>query len=161
MKQGGPTADDPQIAFGPEHNGFPPIPEVRMVADDETLRVGELAITARFTPGHTPGGTSWTWRSCEAKRCLDIVYADSLNAVAAPGFKFTGKDEAFRASIARVEKLPCDVLLSPHPELFGMETKLQWRVQRPQENPFVDPQGCRTYAGEARRRLDRRLEEER
>jgi metallo-beta-lactamase class B len=157
LERGGPTEDDPQFAFGPEHNGYPSIRNVRVISDGETQRVGELAITPRFTPGHTPGGTSWTWRSCEGKRCLDIVYADSLNAVSAPGFRFLGIHDAFNASIARVEKLPCDVLLTPHPDFFGMETKLQWRVQRPDENPFVDPQGCKTYADAAKRRLERRM----
>ena len=160
LKQGGPTEDDPQFAFGREHNDYPSIKEVRVFGDGETLRVGELAITARFTPGHTPGGTSWTWRSCERTRCLDIVYADSLNPVSAPGFRFTGTN-TLSSSIARVEGLRCDVLLSPHPELFGMETKLQWRLQRPQENPFVDPRGCKEYAGAAKRRLEQRLEDER
>jgi len=160
LKRGGLTEDDPQFAFGPEITGFPSIRDIRVVADDETLRVGELAITARFTPGHTPGGTSWTWRSCEGKQCLDIVYADSLNAVSAPGFRFTGTN-TLSSSIARVETLPCDVLMSPHPDLFEMEAKFQKRQQSPQVNPFVDPRGCRAYASAAKRRLEGRLEDER
>jgi metallo-beta-lactamase class B len=160
LKLGAPVQDDPQFAFGPEQNGFPSIRDVRVISDGETLRVGKLAITARFTPGHTPGGTSWTWRSCEGKKCVDIVYADSLNAVSAPGFQFTGTN-TLRSSIARVEGLACDVLLSPHPEFFGMETKLQWRLQRANENPFVDPQACKAYADVAKRRLEQRLENER
>jgi metallo-beta-lactamase class B len=160
LKKGAPTEDDPQFAFGPAHNGFPAIPKVRVVADGETLRVGDLAITARFTPGHTPGGTSWTWRSCEGKRCLDVVYADSLNAVSAPGFRFTGS-KTLDSSIARVEAFSCDVLLSPHPDFFGMEAKLQMRLQAPKDNPFIDSQACKAYAGAAKQRLERRLEDER
>jgi metallo-beta-lactamase class B len=160
LKRGGPAEDDPQFAFGPERNAFPSIPEVRMVNDGETLRATDLAITAHFTPGHTPGGTSWSWRSCEGERCLDIVYADSLNAVSAPGFRFTGT-KSLSSSIAHVEALACDVLLSPHPEFFDMEAKLQKRQQRPKENPFVDSQGCKAYAAAAKRRLERRIEEER
>ena len=159
LKKGAPTEDDPQFAFGPAHNGFPAIPEVRVVADGETLRVGDLGITARFTPGHTPGSTSWSWRSCEGKRCLEVVYADSLNAVSAPGFRFTGT-KSLDSSIARVEAFSCDVLLSPHPDFFGMEAKLQKRLQTPKENPFVDPQGCKAYAAAAKQRLERRLADE-
>lgn len=101
--------EGPQYGFGRESNGFPPVPAVRTVADGETLRVGELAITAHFTPGHTPGGTAWTWRACQAARCLDVVYADSLNAVSAPGFRYTqapGLIDGFRRSIAAVAQLP-------------------------------------------------------
>jgi len=90
LETGEPTPDDPQYALGREANGYPPVTGVRVVADGETLRVGDVAITAHYTPGHTPGATTWTWRSCEGQHCLDIVYADSLNAVSAPGFRFTG-----------------------------------------------------------------------
>ena len=46
-------------------------------------------LTAHLTPGHTPGGTSWTWKSCEAERCLNMVYADSLSPVSRRSFEFT------------------------------------------------------------------------
>ena len=80
-----------------------------------------LASTAHLTPGHTPGSTTWTWESCEGTRCLNLVYADSLSAVAAPGFRFTGGGgtsslvDTFQRSIARVEQLPCDIFLPTHP----------------------------------------------
>jgi metallo-beta-lactamase class B len=166
LERGEPTQDDPQYAFGREQTGFPPIPHVRVVADNETLRVGELAITAHFTPGHTPGSTTWTWRSCEGNRCLDVVYADSLNPVSAPGFKFTGdkmrpsRVGSFGRSIALVDKLPCDVLLSPHPELFDMEGKFQRYHQGAGVNPFIDAQACKAYAADAKRKLEERIAEE-
>jgi metallo-beta-lactamase class B len=68
---------------------FPPVKSVRSVRDHETLRVGDLAVTAHFTPGHTPGSTTWTWRSCEGADGVDVVDADSLNAVSDDDFKFT------------------------------------------------------------------------
>ena len=166
LKQGEPSQDDPQYAFGRAKNGFPPVPSVRVISDKETLRVGELAISAHFTPGHTPGGTTWTWRSCEAKRCIDIVYADSLSAVSAPRFKFGGDQrhrgsvDAFSRSIALVAELPCDVLLTPHPDLFGMEAKLQRLRQQPQINPFIDSQACKAIAANAKLNLEQRIADE-
>jgi metallo-beta-lactamase class B len=165
LRDGGPTEDDPQFAFGPEANGFPRIDDVVVVEDGETLRIGDVELTARFTPGHTPGGTTWTWRSCEGPRCFDIVYADSLNAVSAPGFRFSGGDgtpgvgDSLRRSIALIENLSCDILLSPHPGLFGMSAKLTLREQGAAA-PFVDPPTCSTYAAAASERLDTRLAEE-
>src|SRR5262245_13078259 len=99
LQQGGPLPDDPQIGFGPQVTSFPRVQSVRTVADGETIRAGELAVTAHRTSGHTPGSTTWTWQSCEGTRCLNMVYADSLNAVSAPGFKFgaqSGLVETFR-----------------------------------------------------------------
>ena len=71
---------------------------MRAIADGETLRVGDIAITAHFTPGHTPGGTSWTWKSCEGDHCMNMVYADSLNSISAPGFKFTADANRVKSS---------------------------------------------------------------
>jgi metallo-beta-lactamase class B len=160
IERGGPMPDDPQYEFG---DRFPAIKSMRVVADGETLHVGELAITAHYTPGHTPGGTSWTWKSCEGDRCLNMVYADSLNSVSSPGYKFSGHPaylDKFRNSIATVADLPCDILLTPHPDLIGMEAKLtSWR-QRPETNPFIDTGACRAYATAAGTRLDARLSEE-
>lgn len=148
LERGEPTADDPQFAFGPTQNRFPAVKNVRVVKDREVVGVGDLAVTAHLTPGHTPGSTTWTWRSCEGATCKDVVYADSLNAVSAPGFRFTGdathpsRVDEFRRSIAKVRELPCDVLLTVHPSFAAGKT-------------------CRAYADEALQRLEQRMAEER
>jgi metallo-beta-lactamase class B len=166
IESGEPPVDDPQYAFGREANRFPPVKRVKVVADGETLRVGKLTVTAHLTPGHTPGSTSWTWRSCEGARCLEIVYADSLNPVSAPGFRFTGDSThpsiagTFRRSISTIGSLPCDILLAVHPSFAGMEDKLKRRRDQPGSEPFVDPTACRSYAADAAKRLDQRIAEE-
>jgi metallo-beta-lactamase class B len=120
---------------------------VRVVKDGEAVRVGDLAVTAHVTPGHTPGSTTWTWRACEGATCKHIVYADSLNAVSAPDFRFTGdathpsRIEAFRRSISKVRALPCDVLLTVH-------------------LMFARGKTCQTYADEALQRLEQRIAQE-
>jgi len=170
LEGGGPTRDDPQFAFGPEHNNFPPVRDVRTIQDGETLRIGDIAITAHFTPGHTPGGTSWTWNDCDGDMCMPFVYADSLNSVSAPGFRFSGDNThksrvaSFRASIDKVAKLDCSILLTPHPEFMDLDAKLAVRAaQKPGErNPFLgDRQDCKRYAAGARERLDKRVAGER
>nr|AIA13505.1 L1_beta_lactamase [uncultured bacterium] len=163
LERGEPTDDDPQFAFGRAANAYPRVSKVRVVADGETLRVGELAIVAHFTPGHTPGSTTWTWRSCEGERCVNLVYADSLNAVSAPSFRFTDHKErlaAFRKSIATVANLPCDIILTVHPETSGLGDKFRRRGDKPAVDPFIDPEGCWKYAAAATTTLDKRLAEE-
>lgn len=166
LARGEVDARDPQAGFGAENNAFPPVAQVESVADGGHVRVGDVTLTAHLTPGHTPGSTTWTWRSCEGSRCLDIVYADSLNPVAAPGFRFTGdashasREAEFRGSIAKVGALPCDILLTVHPGFGGLDEKLAARRKRPAEDPFVDRGACRAYAADAARRLDARVAEE-
>jgi metallo-beta-lactamase class B len=161
LKQGLPTSDDPQYGFMGE---FPRVPKVRVVRDGETLRVGSLpAITAHFTPGHTPGSTTWTWESCEGARCLHMVYADSLNAVVGPGFKYSSdlaRVAAFRASLAAVAALPCDIVISVHPDFTDVAGKLA-RRDGGDADAFVNPQSCREYAEANVRLLDRQLASER
>jgi metallo-beta-lactamase class B len=162
LEQGRPTDDDPQAPS----ERYAPVKGVQVIRDGETLRVGSLALTAHFTPGHTPGGTSWTWRSCEGTRCLDIVYADSLNAVSNDRFRFTGDRthaslvDSFKRSVQTVAALPCDILLSVHPDFSDLWGKVQRRAEKPDADPFIDPQGCRTYAANAMRALDRRIADE-
>lgn len=166
LRQGHPTPEDPQYGSGLEAR-FDPIRHVETIADRTTLRVGPLAITAHFTPGHTPGATTWAWRSCEGRDCVDFVYADSLTPVSDDGFRFTGdatrpsRVDAFRASIARVEQLPCDVILAPHPVLTGFAGKVARLKTGAAGNPFVEPNACRTYAAAARKRLEERIAGER
>jgi metallo-beta-lactamase class B len=163
LEHGGPTPDDPQFGFGKQHNDYAPVKNVRAVSDGEVLRVGELQIRAHFTPGHTPGGTTWTWRACEAGQCHDLVYADSLNSVSAPDFRFSEGQRAadFERSMAVVEALPCDILLAPHPVLMAMDVKLAAWKANPAVNPFVGAGACRSYAAGARQRLNTRVAEER
>lgn len=159
---GGPTSDDPQYDIGVRQNAFPPVANTRAVRDGEVLRVGGLEITAHFTPGHTPGGTSWTWRSCEGTRCLNMVYADSLTSVSADGFRFTGGGgkpditPAFFQSIEKIERLACDVIVSTHPGMTNLAEKVQRGAAA-----FVEPDGCRRYAATARTALNRRIGQER
>ena len=112
----------------PQYGSVPPIPLVRRVGtlrDGESFRVGAIVMTVHFTPGHTPGGTSWTWKSCEGGRCLDMVYADSVTPVSTDGFKFTRSQEYpgairdFEKSLAFLDAAPCDILLTTHPDASG------------------------------------------
>ncbi len=163
LEGGLPTPDDPQYGLGREVNAFPPVPHVKVIADGEVLRVGRLAVTAHATPGHTPGGTAWSWRSCEDDRCMDIVYADSLTAVSADDFRFSDGNLAatFRDTIAKVAALPCDIVVAAHPGFTDLQAKLERREAGATPDPFVDPNGCRAYAATALERLEKRLLAER
>jgi metallo-beta-lactamase class B len=75
MRTGAVARDDPQYGLT---SPISPVKNVTELQDGETLKLGQIELTAHMTPGHTPGGTSWTWQSCEANVCYGMVYADSL-----------------------------------------------------------------------------------
>lgn len=154
------AAGDPQES---DISNSPPVPNARGIADGEMLRLGNTVVTAVFTPGHTPGSVSWTWKSCEGQACVDVVFASSLNAVAAGPFTYTGHPEVtagLRASIDRIEGLDCGLLISAHPDHSGGDRKIAALEAGATPNPFLDPTACRAYAERARGRLQARLDRE-
>ncbi len=161
LRAGAVRADDPQ-ASPPYNVNFPAVAAVTEMPDGGTISLGGVEITAHHTPGHTPGGLSWTWRSCEKDRCLNLVYADSLNPVSSDDFRFTDDDGAriaqFRRSIATVRSLPCDLLVSVHPSNSRLFERLAARTAT--VNSLIDPMACRSYADNASARIDARVVEE-
>lgn len=157
IRSGKSWPDDPQfgIAFS-----YPPSPVARTIADGDTLRVGSLAIVAHFTGGHTPGGTTWSWRSCEGSGCKHIVYADSQSPISADGFFFTRSKEYptaladFEHGLNVLEHLQCDILITPHPSVSRL-----W--ERVESGTLTDSDACRQFAASAREAVAKRIAAER
>lgn len=164
----------PVIATGrsgpddPQHGvllDFPAAQGVKTFAFGDTVHVGPLALVPHATAGHTAGGTTWTWRSCDGARCLDMAYADSQTPVSADGFLFSRSAtypavlEDFARGQATLESLPCDVLLTPHPDASRMWERIAG--DGTPTDSLVDRGACARYARDARQMLARRLERER
>jgi metallo-beta-lactamase class B len=157
MKTGAVPRDDPQ------YGSIRPIARVARVEtfkDGAALSAGSVTVTAHLTPGHTPGGTSWTWQSCENGRCLNLVYADSLSPVSANGFQFSRRKEYpqaedFERSYSFLESTPCDILITPHPDASNLWERLEKRASRP--DALVDSNACRVLAQTSREQLKKRL----
>ena len=162
LQRGENTPDDPQFGFGKAFNGFPPVTRVDTIDDQGVVTVGKVTIKAHMIPGHSPGSSAYTWQSCEQGKCLNMVYADSLTSPSAPGFKYGTRLESFRRSIERVAALPCDIVLSPHPQFTRVDQKLKQRAELKGQgtDPFIDPNGCRTYAASAMKSLEARILDE-
>lgn len=155
--------DDPQYRAD-DVVRYPAVPAVVELPDGGGIQLGDVTITAHHTAGHAPGSTTWTWRSCDGPRCLNIVYADSVTPVSAPLFRYSDdapRVEAFRASLQTIRSLPCDVLLCPHPEFSRLFERQDSRKTIRDHDPMVDPNACREYAERGQLMLDKRLAKER
>ena len=87
-----------------------------------------------------------------------MVYADSVSAIAADGYRFRDHPAhvaAFRASLARIAALPCDLLVTPHPSASNLYARLAGQA------PLVELTACSTYAAAGGSKLDERLASER
>ena len=163
LSNGGIGKGDPQFAGG---TPIPPVANVQRFRDGEQIRVGEIVITAHLTPGHTPGGTTWTWKSCEGAACRNMVYADSLAPISSDGFRFSSSSDyphalpEFEKSFTFLETVPCDILITTHPEASSLWDRLQSRDKGLTPDPLVNLSACRELARQARASLRDRLAEE-
>ena len=163
MRRGVPLPEDPQLEVALP---YPPVERVREISEGDTVRVGSIALTAHFTGGHTPGGTTWSWWSCGDGACLRIVYADSQTPVSADGFLYTRSARYpsaiadFERGFATLERMRCDVLLTPHPGASRMFERAG-ASEAGGVSAFIDRDACRAYAAAARENLARRVERER
>ena len=152
LRTGRPSADDPQSGVLP---AMAPVKVVRVLRDRDTIRLGSLTMVAHATPGHAPGSTSWTWRSCDVDGCRDVAYVDSVSAISDQQYRYSAHSDyvaTFGRSLDRIAALPCNFLITPHPSASGLFERL---AGGPEE-----PGACLRYAERGRAGLAKRLAEE-
>jgi metallo-beta-lactamase class B len=146
--------NDPQFA---SLAAFPATNVGIMLRDGFDVYQGGLRLTSWATPGHSPGGTSWTWRSCEEKRCVTIAYVDSVSAVSADNYRFSAHKDyvrVFRDTLRFIGRMRCDLLITPHPGASHFIERLEGKA------PLIGPGQCAAYAAGGRAALDARLAKE-
>jgi len=154
LASGVPGADDPQAGM---HAPFRIARVDRVINEGDTVRIGDSVLRPFSTPGHTPGALSWSWTSCEAGECRQIVYADSLSPISSDRYRFSDHAayvQAYRNGLAKLADIPCEILLTPHPSASKMIDRLGGRM------PLVNANACRAYALDIDKRLDERLAKE-
>lgn len=149
--------DDPRDPQAGLHPPMEPVTgPVEGVADGQRVRVADILLHPVATPGHTPGAMSWRWQSCEGETCKTIVYADSLNPISSDTYRFSDQPDyvaAFRAGLAKLRALKCDILITPHPAASDMNA-------RARSGSMVGGMSCAEYADAKSKALDGRLARE-
>ncbi len=160
-------ADAPALARGGKDDPlfgdqflFPPVQVDRLVKDGDTVSLGGSTLTARLTPGHTAGCTTWTMK------------VDGLNAVIVcstsvlPQMKlgakpsYPGIAEDFARTFQTLRALPCDLFLAAHASFYKMKDKAEL-LKKDGANPFIDPAGYRAYLDRNEKVFRERLEKDR
>ena len=125
----------------------------RVLHDGDTVELGGSKLTARLTPGHTPGCTSWLMDVQESGRKLRTVIIGSPNVN--PGYILVG-NKNYPQTAADYEKtftvllsLPVDIFLGAHGSYFDLNGK-HAKMKTESENPFIDPAGYKAYVTERR-----------
>lgn len=119
-----------------------------VVADGERINLGEWALTAHITGGHTAGCTTWAFPVFINGRVRQAQVHCSSSVL--PGYKigktetWPGQTAQFEQSFATWKALPCEVFLASHATFFGMVEKKK-ALDAGDADAFVDPQGCRAF----------------
>lgn len=143
---------------------FEPAVVDHLLRDQDKVELGGVTMTARITPGHTKGCTTWTMKVREGGRDLNVVFVGSttipgyklLNNAAYPGIV---KDYAY--TFALLKTLSCDVFLAPHGSFFALDEKRLLLEKGAKTNPFIDPRGYRRFIVATERTYQEQLTKER
>jgi metallo-beta-lactamase class B len=141
---------------------YPPAKADRIVRDGDTVTLGGITMTARLTPGHTRGATTWTMQVADGGTSRYVVFFSSTSIVAGtslvkrPAYPNIVQD--YRATFARLTSLPCDIWFSPHGGQFAMTAKFAALERNEQPNPFIDPAGWQKLLATAEQDFLRQLE---
>ena len=133
----------------------PPVVVDRTVDDGDTLQLGGTTLTARITPGHTPGCTTWTMTAFENGKPHDVVFYCSTATVdtgriVGSKARYPGVVADYERSFQVLRNLPCDVFLHDHPDQFDMHRKRK-QMKSDGPNPFVDSAALRRHVDESER----------
>jgi metallo-beta-lactamase class B len=144
--------------------GGPAMPAVvvdRIVADGDSLRLGDTTLTAHLTPGHTKGCTTWTTTVTEKGRAHSVVFYCSTSVVdrlvGNAHYPQIAKD--YEHTFRKLRALSGDVFLAPHPFIFGLEDKRK-RMAEAATNPFVDPTEFHRFVEKSEREFRATLNKE-
>lgn len=128
--------------------GFKPSRVDHVLHDGEEVKLGGSVLTARLTPGHTKGCTTWTLKATEGGKNYDVVIVGSPNVN--PGSlvnntKYPRIADDFAHTFEVLKSLHCDIFLGAHGNYYEMEDKYKRLKAGAGLNPFIDPDGYKTF----------------
>ncbi len=162
--------DDKVIASGGQgqylyKEGWKPCPVDRVLKDADIVSLGDARLTARLTPGHTRGCTTWLLQAKDGGKLLNVVIIGSPNVN--PGYELiTNRDYPeiatdYARTFRLLKSLPCDIFLGAHGDYYGMESKHARLMHEPKINSFIDPKGYGAYVENRAQRFQETAQEQR
>jgi metallo-beta-lactamase class B len=135
----------------------------RVLHDRDTVELGGATLTARLTPGHTPGCTTWLMQVADGGRTLNAVIIGSPNVNA--GYVLVNNRNYpeiaadYVKTFAILKTLPVDLFLGAHGAYFNLKVKLP--KLNAGTNPFIDPDGYNAYVAERDTAFEKELAKQR
>ena len=152
------------ILTGPQY-AFPAVKVDRRLRDGDEVKLGGRTLTARWTPGHTKGCTTWTFDATDRGRTYKAAVVCGLTVL--EGTRVSGMasyptiETDYERTYEVLRHLPVDIFLGAHPGYYdGVGKAKRLREHPDAPNPFIDAAGFRAYVEAAEKRFREQLARE-
>ena len=135
----------------------------RVLRDGDTIKMGDLLLTAYHTPGHTRGATTWIANLVVDGKAYVVAFPDGAGFN--PGYRlvkspsYPGIADDYRRTLHALEMLKPDIWLAQHNEYYDLEGK-RTRARTEGVNAWVDPEGYRRWIAGKKRAFEDEVDEE-
>jgi metallo-beta-lactamase class B len=138
---------------------FEPVKVDRALRDGETVELGSVVLTARLTPGHTKGSTTFLVDVADAGKTYTVVFPGSTSVN--PGYRLTknpsypGIADDYRRTLKVLGGFEPDIWLGAHidPAFDAKRT----RAEKEGPSAWVDPEGYAKWVAGERAKLEKLL----
>ena len=140
---------------------YPAVKVDRILRDGDTIRMGEVLLTAYHTPGHTRGATTWVANVVIDGKPYVVVFPDGAGFN--PGYRlakdpiYPGIAEDYRRTHHFLEMLKPDIWLAQHNEYYDFEGKRD-RAKNEGMKAWIDPEGYRRFIAEKKRAFEDQID---
>ena len=130
---------------------YPPTKVDRVLHDGDEVKLGDARLTARLTPGHTKGCTTWTMKVKDGSETRNVVIVGSPNVN--PGYNLINDKlypriaQDFERQFEVLKSLSCDYFLGAHGAYFDMEAKYE-KFKAGAPAAFIDPDGYKSFVAD-------------
>jgi metallo-beta-lactamase class B len=142
---------------------YPAVKVDRVLRDGDTIRMGDVLLTAYLTPGHTRGATTWIANIAVDGKAYVVVFPDGAGFN--PGYRlvadpsYPGIADDYRRTHHLLETLKPDIWLAQHNEYYDLAGKRE-RARTEGVNAWIDPEGYRRFIAGKKRAFEDQVDKE-
>jgi metallo-beta-lactamase class B len=142
---------------------YPPVKVDRILRDGDTVRMGDVLLTAYHTPGHTRGATTWVADIVIDGKAYIVAFPDGAGFN--PGYRlvrdpsYPGIGDDYRRTHHFLEMIKPDIWLAQHNEYYDLEGKRK-RTATEGISAWIDPEGYRRFIAGKKRAFEDEVDEE-
>jgi metallo-beta-lactamase class B len=135
----------------------------RVLRDGDTVKLGDVLLTARHTPGHSRGATTWVANVVADGKAYLVAFPDGAGVN--PGYRvaknpsYPGITDDYRNTLHALEMMKPDIWLAEHNEYYDFAAKRE-RAATEGVKAWIDPEGYRRFVAGKKRAFEDEVDNE-